>query len=118
MTATIVWVLIALLPTALLLPRHLRARADRRQRNVFSRWPIPSVPLDEIDPVFHTGPLGPSLDAEVQFVGGVGARDQPAAGGRYAHEHRGGRRHRSVSGSKCGGVDPAYPGRGALSRPR
>ncbi len=79
MTATIVWVLIALLPTALLLPRHLRARADRRQRNVFSRWPIPSVPLDEIDPVFHTGPLGPSLDAEVQFVGGVGALRVPGA---------------------------------------
>jgi hypothetical protein len=79
MTATIVWVLIALLPTALLLPRHLRARADRRQRNVFSRWPIPSVPLDEIDPVFHTGPLGPSLDAEVQFVGGVGAVRVPGA---------------------------------------
>jgi hypothetical protein len=34
-----------------------------------SRTPIPTVPLDEFDPVFEQGPLGPTPAAEVVFVG-------------------------------------------------
>ena len=69
------WVLIiallALAPTLVVLPSYLRQRARRRQRNVFSRWPIRTVALSEVDDVFATGPLGPSLETEVRFLGGA-----------------------------------------------
>lgn len=64
-------VALALAPTLVVLPSYLRRRAQRRQRNVFSRWPIRSVPLADIDPVFGAGDLGPTLDTEVRLVGGA-----------------------------------------------
>lgn len=64
-------VLLALLPTLVVLTMYLRQRAKRRQRNVFSRWPIRTVSLSEIDEVFAMGPLGPGLATEVRLIGGA-----------------------------------------------
>jgi predicted O-methyltransferase YrrM len=47
----------------------LKTRAERHQRGLFRAWPIRTVPLRELDPVFEPGPLGPSLETEVLFVG-------------------------------------------------
>ncbi len=41
---------------------------DRRRR-MRVKWPIRTVPLAELDPVFRTTDLGPTLDTEVAFVG-------------------------------------------------
>lgn len=57
----------ALYPTWL----YLRARARRKQQNLFSKWPIRRVRVSEIDPVFTPSRLGPSLDTEVQLIGGI-----------------------------------------------
>jgi predicted O-methyltransferase YrrM len=47
----------------------LKTRAERHERGLFRAWPIPTVPLSELDPVFEPGPLGPPLQTEVLFVG-------------------------------------------------
>ena len=41
---------------------------DRRRR-MKVKWPIRTIPLSELDPVFRTNDLGPTLDTEVAFVG-------------------------------------------------
>lgn len=64
-------VLLALAPTLLLLPSYLRRKAERRQRNILSRWPIATVDLSAIDPVFASGPFGPAIETEVRFLGGA-----------------------------------------------
>jgi hypothetical protein len=50
---------------------YLRDRARRKQQNVFSKWPVRRIRVQELDPVFATGALGPSLDTEVSLVAGV-----------------------------------------------
>lgn len=67
------WMLLALVLAlaAVLTSAYLRDRARRKQRNVFSRWPIRRVGIQELDPVFRAGPLGPTLDTEVHLVTGV-----------------------------------------------
>ena len=54
---------------AALANRLLRDRADRKQRGVFGRWPISSVSLTSLDPVFRVDEFGPTRDAEVHFIG-------------------------------------------------
>lgn len=44
-------------------------RARYRQRSLFRRWPVSRVPLQELDPRFHPDELGPTLAAEVAFIG-------------------------------------------------
>jgi hypothetical protein len=44
-------------------------RSRQRQRGLFRRWPIPRIPLQELDPRFHPDELGPTLAAEVAFIG-------------------------------------------------
>ena len=44
-------------------------RARYRQRGLFRRWPVSQVPLEELDPRFHPDELGPTLAAEVAFIG-------------------------------------------------
>ena len=51
-----------------LLRLYLRERAQRRHRPLLGDWPIRTVTLEEIDPVFRTGPFGPGLATEVAFV--------------------------------------------------
>ena len=52
----------------------LKYRAGVKQRGMFGPWPIPKVPLEDLDPIFAFTPLGPSLETEVLFVGQVGVR--------------------------------------------
>src|SRR5438477_5141067 len=52
----------------LALRRVLIHRARRRQRNLFSRWPIASVPAGEIAPVLAAGPLGPAPESAVLAI--------------------------------------------------
>lgn len=47
----------------------LKTKAERHQRGLFRAWPIRTVSLQELDPVFEPGPFGPSLETEVLFVG-------------------------------------------------
>ncbi|RME35431.1 MAG: class I SAM-dependent methyltransferase [Gammaproteobacteria bacterium] len=46
----------------------LRQYLRRRQRNLFSPWPVKRVRLEEFDPVFERGPLGPSRETEVRLI--------------------------------------------------
>ena len=47
----------------------LKTRAERHERGLFRAWPIPTVPVQELDPVFAPGRFGPGLETEVLFVG-------------------------------------------------
>ncbi|MDB4900119.1 MAG: hypothetical protein JWN53_1927 [Gemmatimonadetes bacterium] len=60
---------VLLMAVAMLTFRLLRERADRKQRNLFSAWPIPTRPLTDLDPVFRVDEFGPTRDAEVTFLG-------------------------------------------------
>lgn len=42
---------------------------QRRRRLMRVKWPIRTVPLTALDPVFTPNDLGPTLDTEVSFVG-------------------------------------------------
>lgn len=67
------WWLMALVLTLAAIPAwlYLRDRARRKQRNVFSTWPIRRVNIEQLDPIFCPGPLGPTLDTEVSMFAGV-----------------------------------------------
>jgi Methyltransferase domain len=60
--------LITLAALAVALRRLMIHRARRRQRNLFSRWPIPSVPAGEVAPALVAGPLGPRPDSEILAI--------------------------------------------------
>ena len=47
----------------------LLLRARQRQRGLLRRWPIPKVTLEQLDARFRPDVLGPTLAAEVSFVG-------------------------------------------------
>jgi predicted O-methyltransferase YrrM len=53
---------------ALALRRLLIHRARRRQRNLFSPWPIQSVAAGEIAPMLAAGPLGPGPRSEIVAI--------------------------------------------------
>lgn len=61
---------------AALANRLLRDRADRKQRGVLGAWPVRTVALTALDPVFRVDEFGPTRDAEVQFIG-RGSLDVP-----------------------------------------
>jgi hypothetical protein len=70
--ATTVWVAGVLLLLVLLgavTREWLVLRARQRQRGLFRRWPIPRATLDGLDARFRPDALGPTLAAEVRFVG-------------------------------------------------
>jgi predicted O-methyltransferase YrrM len=48
---------------------QLRHRAVRKQRNLFGEWPIRRVSPEAVDPVLRAGPIGPTRDTEVAFIG-------------------------------------------------
>ena len=60
--------LLSIIAIATLLRVYLRERARRRQRPLIGDWPIRTVPLEQLDPVFRAGAFGPGLDTEVAFV--------------------------------------------------
>ncbi len=77
MTA-LAWGLVAALAIAVV---ALQAKVTqlRRQRRAMRNgwpWPIPTVPLTALDPVFVPGPHGPTFATEVTFLG-RGALDVP-----------------------------------------
>jgi hypothetical protein len=41
----------------------------QRQRGIFGEWPIRRVPIEALDPRFAPDGLGPTLAAEVRFIG-------------------------------------------------
>jgi hypothetical protein len=49
--------------------QQLRLRAVRKQRGLFAEWPIRRVPPEAVDPVLKPGPLGPTTETEVAFIG-------------------------------------------------
>ncbi|HYW30212.1 MAG TPA: class I SAM-dependent methyltransferase [Gemmatimonas sp.] len=65
------WIVSAMLLLAVIVLLYfvLRDRARRKQQGLFRPWPIPVASLDALDPAFAAGPFGPSLDAEVSFIG-------------------------------------------------
>ncbi len=65
------WTLAAVLGVAcaVLGFRVLADRARRKQRGLFSAWPLPRIRLHELDPVFTAGPHGPTVQTEVAFIG-------------------------------------------------
>lgn len=65
MTLVVIFLLVAV---GVLLRLYLRERAQRRQRPLLGDWPIRTVSLEEIDPIFRAGPFGPALDTEVSFI--------------------------------------------------
>jgi predicted O-methyltransferase YrrM len=62
---TFLWITLALVAGWFAHDLYLQ---DRRRR-MRVKWPIPTVPLADLDPVFRTNELGPTLDTEVSFVG-------------------------------------------------
>jgi predicted O-methyltransferase YrrM len=64
-----VLVVVLLAATGVLGMQALRQRAARKQRGLFGEWPIRRVSPAEIDAALRAGPFGPTLDAEVAFVG-------------------------------------------------
>jgi len=63
--------LVVLLSVVSLVAGHyaLKCRARRYQRDILARWPVRTVPLEALDPIFTPTPLGPTLETEVRFVG-------------------------------------------------
>jgi predicted O-methyltransferase YrrM len=47
----------------------LAYKARRKQRGLFGSWPIRTIPLEQLDPVFKHTPFGPGRETEVRFVG-------------------------------------------------
>lgn len=50
---------------------YLRDRARRKERNIFSEWPIRRIHLKDLDPIFDASALGPTVDSEAQLIAGV-----------------------------------------------
>ncbi|HUF28250.1 MAG TPA: class I SAM-dependent methyltransferase [Gemmatimonadaceae bacterium] len=70
MSAALVAVIILLAAVALGAGWYaLQYRARHRQRGIFGRWPIRTIPLEELDPVFARTPFGPGHQTEVAYVG-------------------------------------------------
>ena len=61
--------LLLLAATIVLGVQQLRQRAVRKQRDLFGEWPIRRVPPEAVDPVLKPGPLGPTTETEVAFIG-------------------------------------------------
>jgi hypothetical protein len=49
----------------------LRERAARKQRGILRPWPIRKISVEQLDPVFARGALGPMLQTEVHHIGGT-----------------------------------------------
>jgi hypothetical protein len=65
----IAFILLLLAATIVLGVQQLRLRAVRKQRGIFGEWPIRRVPPESVDPVLKPGPLGPTVETEVAFIG-------------------------------------------------
>lgn len=68
---TILWSTIALLLILLVAAARKLSKYEAafKQKGMLRAWPIRKVGLEDFDPVFGTGPYGPTLDTEVRFIG-------------------------------------------------
>ncbi len=65
----IVCIVVLLISVGILSFLLLRARAEKYNRGLFSSWPIRGILPDQLDPLFRSGELGPSLASEIIFLG-------------------------------------------------
>jgi hypothetical protein len=67
------WVLLTIVGLIAAIPTwaYLRDRARRKQQNILSSWPVRRIRVQDLDTAFSPDALGPSLDTEVQLVGGA-----------------------------------------------
>lgn len=70
---TLVWLVVAV--AALSTLGYLHERAKRKQRGILRKWPIRSVPLRAVDPIFAENSLGPTRETEVSLIGGAAVLD-------------------------------------------
>ncbi|MEQ1691261.1 MAG: class I SAM-dependent methyltransferase [Gemmatimonas sp.] len=63
------WLIAALAIAAYFKERYRRKSQRGEPMFAFRPWPLPSIPLEELDSVFAAGPHGPTLATEVHFVG-------------------------------------------------
>ncbi|MCW9035315.1 MAG: class I SAM-dependent methyltransferase [Rhodospirillales bacterium] len=70
MTNVVLWAIIIFLIVVIivLFIDFKRRREDRKQKFLFSSWPIKKVPIEEFDPSFKTGTLGPDHSTEIKFI--------------------------------------------------
>jgi hypothetical protein len=75
---TLAWILAGVfaVATIALQWKVMQLRRQRRTMRNGWPWPIPTVPLTALDPVFAPGPHGPTFQTEVRFLG-RGAIDVP-----------------------------------------
>lgn len=62
-------VLLLALSTGLLALYAARVRAAKHGRGLFGPWPLPRAELQDFEPRFKPGALGPGLNTEVAFIG-------------------------------------------------
>lgn len=63
------WVVALVASVAFVIERLKREKQRARDKMSGAFLPLPTVTVDEIDPVFRPGPFGPTLDTEVTFIG-------------------------------------------------
>lgn len=59
----------AVIALGLLGREWLVLRSRVRQRGLFRRWPVPRIPITQLDSRFQPDELGPTLAAEVNYLG-------------------------------------------------
>lgn len=65
----IIFIVTLLIAVAILSFLLLRARAEKHNRGLFGSWPIRRILPDQLDPLFRSGELGPSIASEILFLG-------------------------------------------------
>jgi predicted O-methyltransferase YrrM len=65
----IVLIIVLFLAILILFTSYNRNSHRYKQKGLFSNWPIPTISLDQFDPIFQTNEYGPTLDTTVHFIG-------------------------------------------------
>jgi len=68
-TVLIICIVVLLVSVSILSFLLLRARAEKYNRGLFGSWPIRRILPDQLDPLFRSGELGPSIASEIAFLG-------------------------------------------------
>ena len=67
-----VWAVAATVALIFLASYAIRQRQRMKGRPAFWEPPIPQIAIDQVDPIFTAGELGPDRRSEITFVGNVG----------------------------------------------
>jgi predicted O-methyltransferase YrrM len=65
----VLWIVLALVAGWFAQDLYQQDRRRRMRLKMREQWPIRTVPLTDLDPVFRTNDLGPTLETEVAFIG-------------------------------------------------